>query len=187
MFFVWYNKFMRIIAGKFKGRVLKEHSFDHIRPTTDKVRQAIFTKLQFDVPNSRVLDLFCGTGALGIEAISRGADEVVFVDVNEKSVRLTKENLKSLKVDAKVLRADALSIVESLKGTFDIIIIDPPYKSGLYEKILKKIYDLKLLSEDGTIVCEHSKGDEYDYKPFSKYDEKNYGTITVSYLTYEEE
>ena len=173
---------MRIIAGKFKGKRLKENSFDHIRPTTDKVKQAIFTKLQFDIPGSRVLDLFCGTGALGIEALSREAEEVIFVDLNEKSIKLTKENLRNINVQSKVIKADALKIVEKLNGQFDFIFLDPPYASGLYEKILQKIAECDLLRNDGLIICEHFKKDEFNYLPFEKIDEKNYGTISVTYL-----
>ena len=173
---------MRIVAGKFKGKTLIENKFNHIRPTTDKVKQAIFTKLQFEISGSRVLDLFCGPGALGIEAISRGASEVIFVDVNEKSVNLTKKNLSSIKSAAKVFKCDAEHALDILKGGFDLIFLDPPYKSGLYEKTLQKIYQKDLLNDDGTIVCEHSKDDTFDYTPFSVYDEKNYGTITVTYL-----
>lgn len=174
---------MRIVAGKYKGKQLKDNPFKHIRPTTDKVKQALFTKLQFDIPGSRVLDLFCGTGALGIEALSRGAREVVFVDVNDKSVRLTKENLAALKSNAKVIKGDASVVLGFLDGPFDIILLDPPYQSGLYEKILKKIGEKNLLSENGTIVCEHSREDEYNWAPFEVYDEKDYGTITLTYLS----
>lgn len=179
---MWYNKKMRIISGKFKGKQLLENKFDHIRPTTDKVKQAIFTKFQFDIASSRVLDLFCGTGALGIEAISRGASEVIFVDLNEKSVMLTKKNLESIKSNAKVYKCDAEKAVELVKGKFDFILLDPPYQSGLYEKILKKIAEYDILRDDGVIICEHAKENSFDWAPFSVSDEKNYGTITVTYL-----
>ena len=87
---------MRVTAGKFKGRNLIDNKYEHIRPTADMVKQAIFNKLAFDLPNSRALDLFCGTGALGIEAISRGAREVVFIDKDPRSVALTKANLEKM-------------------------------------------------------------------------------------------
>ena len=99
---------MRVDSGIFKGRRLLENKFEHIRPTTDKVRQALFTKLQFFLLNKRVLDLFCGTGALGIEALSRGASEVVFVDKDARSASMTRENLKNLGVKARVIRCAAL-------------------------------------------------------------------------------
>ena len=171
---------MRVDSGIFKGRRLLENKFEHIRPTTDKVRQALFTKLQFFLPNKRVLDLFCGTGALGIEALSRGASEVVFVDKDARSASMTRENLKNLGVKAKVIRCDAVRFVESCEERFDLIILDPPYKSGLYEKIVPKLFPL--LEEDGIIVCEHDKKDVFNYSPFAVYDEKRYGNTVLTYL-----
>ena len=171
---------MRVDSGLFKGRRLLENKFEHIRPTTDKVRQALFTKLQFFLPNKRVLDLFCGTGALGIEALSRGASEVVFVDKDARSASMTRENLKNLGVKAKVIRCDAVKFVESCEEKFDLIILDPPYKSGLYEKIVPKLFPL--LEEDGIIVCEHDKKDVFNYSPFVIYDEKRYGNTVLTYL-----
>lgn len=171
---------MRVDSGIFKGRRLLENKFEHIRPTTDKVRQALFTKLQFFLPNKRVLDLFCGTGALGIEALSRGASEVVFVDKDARSASMARENLKNLGVKAKVIRCDAVKFVESCEEKFDLIILDPPYKSGLYEKIVPKLFPL--LEEDGIIVCEHDKKDVFNYSPFVIYDEKRYGNTVLTYL-----
>ena len=172
---------MRVDSGKFKGRKLIENKFEHIRPTTDKVRQALFTKLQFFLPESKVLDLFCGTGALGIEALSRGASEVIFVDKDSRSVKMTKDNLKALGVTAKVIRCDALIYLDKCKEKFDLIILDPPYKSGLYEKVVPKLYNL--LEDDGIIVCEHDKNDTFDYSPFVIYDEKRYGNTMLTYLS----
>ena len=172
---------MRVDAGSFKGRRLLENKFEHIRPTTDKVRQALFTKLQFFLPNSRVLDLFCGTGALGIEALSRGASEVVFVDKDSRSAKMTRDNLKALGVNAKVIRCDALAFLVSCKEKFDLILLDPPYKSGLYEKVIPRLYEV--LDEEGVIVCEHDKKDVFDYSPFVIYDEKRYGNTMLTYLS----
>ena len=132
---------MRIIAGKFKGKPLKELKHDHIRPTGDKVKQALFTKLQFEIEGARVLDLFCGTGGLGIEAISRGAKEVVFIDKNPKSTSLTKENLRSIKCDAKVYTISYEKAIPKIDGKFDLILIDPPYKSGVYEDVVKLLFE----------------------------------------------
>ena len=129
---------MRVDAGFFKGRRLLENKYEHIRPTTDKVKQALFVKLQFFVPEKRVLDLFCGTGAMGIEAISRGAGEVIFVDKDARSIDMTRQNLKNLGIKAKTTKCDALVFLEKSEEPFDLIILDPPYKSGLYEKVLQK-------------------------------------------------
>ena len=174
---------MRVDAGKYKGRRLLENKYDHIRPTTDKVRQALFVKLQYFVPDARVLDLFCGTGAMGIEAISRGAEKVVFVDKDARSVQMTKNNLKLLGIENKVFKCDALVFLERCTEQFDLIILDPPYKSGLYEKVLSKISKKNLLADDGIIVCEHAKEDDFDYQGFVVQDEKRYGTIMLTYLT----
>lgn len=173
---------MRINSGNFKGRKLIENKYDHIRPTTDKVRQALFTKLQFFLPNKKVLDLFCGTGALGIEALSRGASSVLFVDKDFRSVQMTKENLKNLKINAKVVKCDAVKYLEVCSEKYDLILLDPPYKSGLYEKILTKISDKDILNDEGIIVCEHASNDTFNYSPFTVYDEKKYGNITLTYL-----
>ena len=177
---------MRVDAGKYKGRRLIENKYDHIRPTTDKVRQALFVKLQFFVPEARVLDLFCGTGAMGIEALSRGASEVVFVDKDERSVQMTKANLKNLGITAKVNKCDACTFLEKAEGQFDLIVLDPPYKSGLYEKVLEKIYERDLLAEEGIIVCEHSTEDTFEYANFEVFDEKKYGNIMLTYLSNKE-
>ena len=179
---VCYNKFMRVDSGKFKGRRLVENKYDHIRPTTDKVRQALFVKLQFFLPGAKVLDLFCGTGAMGIEALSRGADDVVFVDKDARSVQMTKTNLKNMEITAKVFKCDACAFLERCQDKFDLIILDPPYKSGLYEKVLPIIFDKQLLSDEGIVVCEHAKEDSFDYGKFIVFDEKKYGNIILTYL-----
>ena len=173
---------MKVVSGKFNSRRLLENKYKHIRPTADKVRQAIFNKLQFFVQWKSVLDLFCGTGALGIEAISQGAEQVVFVDKDARSVSMTKSNLKSLNIEAKVFKMDAKLFLERCQEKFDLILLDPPYKSGLYEIVLKKIEKKGLLADDGIIVCEHAKEDAFDYQGFSVFDEKRYGTIMVTYL-----
>lgn len=173
---------LKVNAGSFKGRRLLENKFEHIRPTTDKVRQALFTKLQFFLPNKKVLDLFCGTGAMGIEAFSRGAEEVDFVDKDQRSVQMTKSNLKNLGINAKVSKCDALVFLEKSEKKYDLIILDPPYKSGIYEKVLQKIFEKQILNEEGIIVCEHAKEDTFDYSNFEVFDEKRYGTIVLTYI-----
>ncbi len=174
---------MRVDSGKFGGRPLLENKYKHIRPTADKVKQALFVKLQFFVPDKKVLDLFCGTGALGIEALSHGAKEVVFVDKNAKSAQMTRENLKLVGSQEKVYKMDAGLFLDKCEQQFDLILLDPPYKSGLYETILKKIEEKNLLADDGIIVCEHAKEDTFDYQGFTVFDEKRYGTIMLTYLS----
>ena len=180
---------MRVTAGIFKGRVLIENKYEHIRPTADVVKQAIFNKIAFQISGAVVLDLFCGTGALGIEAISRGAKEVIFVDKDFRSVALTKQNLSKLGVNAEVYKGDCLNALKYLKvqnKIFDIIILDPPYKSNLYKVCVDEIYKLNLLSNDGIIICEMNKEDSFDFSPFKIIDEKKYGIKKVCYLKKDE-
>ena len=174
---------LRVTAGKYKGRTLIENKYSHIRPTADMVKQAIFNKLAFRLPNSKILDLFAGTGALGIEGISRNAQEVVFVDKDPRSAQLVRDNLKRMGEDARVIKADYAKAIESLRGEkFDIILLDPPYKSGFYENAVRLIAENDLLAEDGVIVCEHDKTDKFDFSPFAVEDEKIYGTKMVTFL-----
>lgn len=172
---------MRIVAGKYKGRILFS-PINSARPTLDKVKQAIFTKLQFDIEGKNVLDLFAGSGALGIEAISRGAKSVVFVDKDYKSIEIIKKNLKLINEQAKVLKCDFKTALCLFKQPFDIIFLDPPYASNFYSDALKIIKEKKLLSKDGIIVLEI--GEEYIVKQteFEEFDKKNYGTVVVKYL-----
>ena len=172
---------MRVISGKFRGKVLLSPSSEKVRPTGDKVKQAIFTKLQFFVSDKIVLDLFSGSGALGIEALSRGAQEVIFVDKDINSVKLTQKNLKLINSNAKVLNRDCFVALKSFKQQFDLILIDPPYASGVYEGCLELIYKNNLLSDDGIIVCERDKENLINSPYFELFDSKNYGTVSVDY------
>ncbi len=174
---------MKVCSGKYGGRKLADNKYEHIRPTADIVKQAIFNRLTDEIVGAQVLDLFCGTGALGIEALSRGAKEVVFADKDKRSLMLTTANLKSLNIHAKTINADFEIATKYLKGQkFDIILLDPPYKSGLYEKALAKIIEYDLLNNDGVVVCEQDKNTEIDFSPFYVEAEKRYGIKIVSYL-----
>jgi len=150
---------MRVISGKYRGKKLACFDYDDeaVRPTLDRVKETLFNMIQFDVQGSRCLDLFGGSGSLGIECISRGASEVIFCDVNPRCVKLIKSNLESLNLDVMptVLSAgwmDALSATRHKK--MDFIFVDPPYNSNLYYDVLKRISDLNCLEEDGTVICE---------------------------------
>lgn len=174
---------MKVTSGKFGGRKLIDNTYEHIRPTADIVKQSIFNRLMDENIDAKVLDLFCGTGALGIEALSRGAKEVVFADKDPRSVKLTKSNLKNLGIEAKVINLDFNVALKSLKGEkFDIIILDPPYMSGVYEKALSLINEYDLLEREGIIVCEHEKNVKISFSPFQLEAEKRYGIKMVSYL-----
>ena len=125
---------MRVTTAIARGRKLKSPADDTVRPTADQVKQAMFNMLQGDVKGRRVLDLFGGTGQLGIEALSRGAREAVFVDTSRASVALIRENLKLCSFDAQIIHSDALAYL-GRGEKFDLIIVDPPYDSGLYGQV----------------------------------------------------
>ena len=144
---------MRVITGSARGRRLKEPKNMDIRPTTDKVKESIFNIVQFDLEGRRVLDLFAGTGQLGIEALSRGAKSAVFVDESNEAVKIIRENLEHCGLKGEVARDDAIGFL-SRGGKFDIIFLDPPYASGLLDAALKKIIQFDILAEGGIIICE---------------------------------
>ncbi len=174
---------MRVTTGSRRGGKLEKNKLSFVRPTTDKVKQALFTKLQFFIPDKIVLDLFCGTGALGIEALSRGAKKVVFVDKNYKSIMLTKTNLRNLKLEAEVLKIDAIKFLQKQTEKFDLILIDPPYASKLYEPALKVIFEKDLLSANGIIVCEHDKDENINSEIYNVIDKKRYGNTFLTFIT----
>jgi 16S rRNA (guanine(966)-N(2))-methyltransferase RsmD len=151
---------LRVISGKYKSRKLKEVKTDSTRPTTDKNKEALFNTLGQYFMGGRVLDLFAGSGALGIEALSRGFDYVEFVENNIQAVSIIRDNLKSLNIgsdEAKVYKQDAFSYLAKTKLRFDLILVDPPYKLGKYEDILKLVSSRQLLDSDGIIVLESDK------------------------------
>ena len=144
---------MRVITGTARGRKLKEPVGFDIRPTTDQVKEAIFNICQFDIEGRAVLDLFGGTGQLGIEAASRGAARVDIVDQSKDALKLIRENVKITGLDIRVLQADSISYLRSC-GKYDLIFIDPPYDSGLAEEAVKTIKEFDILSDGGIIICE---------------------------------
>ena len=171
---------MRVITGIAGGRKLKSPEGEAVRPTADHVKQAMFNILQFDLEGRRVLDLFGGTGQLGIEALSRGAREAVFTDSSRTSVQLIRENLKRCGLEGKVLQTDALSYL-ARGEKFDVIFIDPPYDSGLYQTVLERINAVDNLTEGGIIVCEARAGTELPElaSPYRKLRERRYGTVKI--------
>ena len=150
---------MRIIAGDYKGRRLQSPQDYSIRPTTDKVKEALFSILTEKIWGSRVLDLFAGTGNLGIEALSRGAETCVFADSSRESLRLIRENIAHCKAEegARVEAGDYRKILGNQTEPFDIILLDPPYNKGLLDECFRLIAENELLAEDGVIVAEHRR------------------------------
>jgi len=147
---------MRVITGTARGRRLKELEGMDTRPTTDRVKEGLFSALQFEIEGRRVLDLFAGTGQLGIEALSRGAASCVFVDHRPDAVKLIRENLKitDLTDRGRVISGDAMEYLQSLREKFDLILLDPPYAAGLLEPALTHIARYDLLNPGGILVAE---------------------------------
>ena len=148
---------MRVITGTARGRKLKELSGMETRPTTDKVKESIFNIIQFDIEGRRVLDLFAGTGQLGIECLSRGAASAVFVDRRADAVKLIRENLRLTELEdrARVVAGDSMEYLKSIREPFDIIFLDPPYAAGLLEPAIAHIAKFDILAPHGIIAAEH--------------------------------
>ena len=175
---------MRVITGKARGVVLKTPNGMATRPTADRVKEALFNIIQFDVPAARVLDLFGGTGQLGIEALSREAKSAVFVDEREEACRLIKENLKRTKLEqyGRVIRADYMTYLRSCKEKFDIIILDPPYAEVFLENSLKTITEIDILQTGGIIIAERPNGKELllDFPGYSRSRDYKYGNTLIT-------
>ena len=171
---------MRVITGIAGGRKLKSPEGMSVRPTTDHVKQALFNILQFDLEGRKVLDLFGGSGQLGIEALSRGAREAVFTDSSKRSVQLIRENLKRCGLEGKVLQTDALTYL-SQGEKFDVIFIDPPYDSELYAAVLERINAVDNLTEGGIIICEARAETVLPEMsaPYRKQKERKYGNVKL--------
>lgn len=180
---------MRIIAGRFKGRVFPSCGSSHVRPTSDRVREAIFSALGDRVENARVLDLFAGTGIFGLEALSRHASSVTFVDRDRALTERVKEAARTLGVleDVTILRSDVLRALHELERDehrFDIVFLDPPYDSDWILRLLTSPALLRVLAPDGTIVVERSvRGVEIGpTEGLRKSLEKKYGETRVEFF-----
>ena len=175
---------MRVISGKAKGVVLKTPDGMLTRPTSDRVKEAMFSIIQFDIPGAKVLDLFGGTGQLGIEALSRGARSAVFVDASDNACCLIRENLKRTKFDgqAEVIRSDYLNFLKRSTNKFNIILLDPPYAEVFLENSLKMITEIDILQSGGIIVTERPLGKDFnaDFSGLSRSKDYKYGKTVLT-------
>lgn len=173
---------MRVITGSARGRKLVAPPGLDTRPTTDLVKEAVFSMIQFELEGARVLDLFAGSGQMGIEALSRGAASCTFVDTSPKSHQALLANLKATGFQdiARVVTADAAGWLRSAKGPFDIAFLDPPYGSGHLVHLLPLLADQ--MSESGVILCEHESGEALLERAglFEKYRTYRYGKSKIT-------
>jgi len=175
---------MRIIAGKFKGRKLYSPKDDNIRPTSDKVKEAIFSMIGEYLDDAAVIDLFSGSGSLGLEALSRGAKICYFCDNSAESLKLIKSNIDVCGADesSHIFTGDYKKALSKVTEKADIIFLDPPYGEVFFDKCFEKICEYGVLKEGGLIVAEHGKETPLPDKVlnFGKIKEKKYGAVTVS-------
>ncbi len=175
---------MRVIAGKFKGHKLVSFDAGHIRPTTDRVKESLFNKWSRYIEDATVLDLFCGTGSLGVEALSRGAEFVEFVDSNEKSLRILRENVKKigLKEGFHITKQDAIRFLETSTLQFGLILIDPPFTKSMAHDVLTALSKSSVLVQGGLVAIESGTKEriEDDYSSLRLYDRKEFGDKTLS-------
>ncbi len=175
---------MRVIAGTARGVQLKTPDGQATRPTADRVKEALFSIVHFELPGASVLDLFGGTGQLGIEALSRGANRAVFVDSGEPACRLIRENLKRTKFDnrAKVVRSDYLSYLRQCSERFNIVFLDPPYAEVFLENALKMLTEIDILQSGGIIVAERPVGKALDlfFSGYTRSRDYKYGNTLLT-------
>jgi 16S rRNA (guanine(966)-N(2))-methyltransferase RsmD len=154
------------------------------RPTADRVKEALFSIIHFDLPGAKVLDLFGGSGQLGIEALSRGAQSAVFVDQSEQACRLIRENLRRTRFEntGKVVRGDYMEYLSRCREEYDIILLDPPYAEVFLENALKRITEIDILRSGGIIVAERPVGKElpWDFEGFTRSRDYKYGTVLLT-------
>ena len=175
---------MRVITGTARGRKLKEPVGMDTRPTTDRVKEGIFSSIQFEIEGRRGLDLFGGTGQMGVEALSRGAAHCTFVDLRKEAAGTIRENLEltGFTDRAKVIQGDALAFLSRCREPFDLIFLDPPYGSGLLEKSMEQITAIDIVTENGIIVCENGSNAGWPAVslPYRLQKEYRYGKIKTA-------
>ena len=178
---------MRIISGSRRGHKLLEFDGRDVRPTTDRVKESVFNIIQGFVPDARVLDMFCGSGALSFEALSRGAAEAVCLDVDAKSIDIIRRNAKALRFDdlCEIKNISCMYYIGRSCGAdkkqFDIIFLDPPYNKGLIEPALKAIIENDTLSDDGIIMLESDDTDFHgECSGLEIYRQRRYGRTYIT-------
>jgi 16S rRNA (guanine966-N2)-methyltransferase len=181
---------MRISGGIFRGRVLRTAPGSVTRPTADKIREAIFNILMKDIKGAKVLDLFAGSGALGIEAVSRGAVSAVFIESGQTQVEIIKHNLESLKLDMEVMARDFVSGCRALGRSgrkFDLIFADPPYEKTCVHDVIEVVQRYDLLADKGLLIIEHKSGQVVEFDRAVLLKNRKYGRTEVSFYAKKQE
>jgi len=181
---------MRVISGKSRGKKLVSLEGLNTRPTLDRVKEALFNIIQFDIVDKDVLDLFAGSGALGIEAISRGAKSATFCDNSREAIKVIKTNIENTNNinNSTIINKDFIEALEKLEKEnkkFDIIFLDPPYKTDFAEKAIKKIIDSNLLSKEGIIILETDdikKEETIQNEGIEIFDKREYGRVILIFI-----
>ncbi|MCO8194723.1 MULTISPECIES: 16S rRNA (guanine(966)-N(2))-methyltransferase RsmD [Anaerofustis] len=180
---------MRVIGGKMRGTNLDSPKDRRVRPTTDRIKEDLFNILMPYIPESKFLDLFGGSGAIGIEAISRGADKSYFIDNNMDSIRLIRKNIKKTRCEefCKVIKKDALSFVNNTEEKFDVIFLDPPYKYEKLKILIENIVKCDILCNDGILVVEHDKNIPIgEFEHLTKIRSKSYSLTSIDFFVLED-
>ena len=179
---------MRVITGKARGRILETLKGDDVRPTTDKVKEAVFSAVQFELEGRSFLDLFAGCGQMGIEALSRGCSTATFIDRSKASIKVIERNLSvtNLKQFAQVYNCDSVSFIKTTEENYDIIFLDPPYNKGILQEIMPLV--AQRMKKTGIIICESALNDEIlqKYYKFILDRERTYGKIKISIYRHED-
>lgn len=184
---------VRVISGSARGLKLNTPGDDRVRPTTDRVKESMFNIVQDWVYDSQVLDLFAGSGALGIEALSRGASQAVFCDNSLDSIKIIKSNIEKARVAdrSQIVSGDfkrCLMDMEAKNQSFDMIFVDPPYYEGLFEEVLDTIRSCKILKKDGIVIVEHdAKKPIGQVEGLEVYKEKKYGITMLTFYCLEDD
>ena len=184
---------MRIIGGKYKGLKLIPPDGSKIRPTSDRLKESLFSiissnKYMINIESCNVLDICSGTGSLGIEALSRGAISVYFIDKDHSSINLVHKNISKLKINEqinnniKIIKDEATKALKNIKKIFQIVLMDPPYNTNITEKSLIKLKEFNLINQDSYIFAENSKSETFNYDGYQILDVKMYGNSKLTIL-----
>ena len=184
---------MRVIGGKFKGLKLMPPNDLGIRPTSDRLKEALFSileskKYNININNSSVIDICSGTGALGIEALSRGANKIYFIDQETKSIQIIQKNISKLKINnedkifIKVIKDKSTKALKKINHVFDIVLIDPPYKTKIIEETLQDLKNYNLIKTHSYIFAESSNAEIFDFNGYEILDTKKYGKSKLTIL-----